>query len=95
VLNDADIGKVIEGVMFASFFNTGQVCTAASRLLVPSELHDRIAKEVGERASKLRLGDPFSDPDLGPLTTRDQLEKVSYYSSLGRDEGANLECGGY
>ena len=95
MLNDADIDKVIEGVMFASFFNTGQVCTAASRLLVPSKLHDRIAKEIGEKASKLRLGDPFSDPDLGPLTTREQLKKVSYYSKLGEVEEANLECGGY
>ena len=95
MLDDADIEKVVEGVMLASFFNTGQVCTEASRLLVPSELHDRIAKEIGKRASKLRLGDPFSDPDLGPLTTKEQLQKVLYYSQLGKEEGANLEYGGY
>jgi acyl-CoA reductase-like NAD-dependent aldehyde dehydrogenase len=95
VFSDADLGQALTGSLFTSFFNSGQICTSGSRLLV----HDKIASEfvdnLRSRADALRVGDPLSpDTDLGPLISATQLARVEGYVRAGVEGGAQLITGG-
>ncbi|HVA32832.1 MAG TPA: aldehyde dehydrogenase family protein, partial [Candidatus Baltobacteraceae bacterium] len=95
VFDDADFEIAVDHALYGIFCNTGQVCSAGSRLLVQRSLHDRFVERLVERAQKIRIGDGF-DPqtEMGPLTSSAQLETVENYVKIGREEGARLVCGG-
>lgn len=95
VFPDANITKAIPAAIWGAFRNTGQVCTAASRLL----LHNKILEDfVGKLVSMLqpmKVGDGLApDTDIGPLISRGQLETSLDYVQVGRNEGANVRYGG-
>lgn len=94
VLADADLNRAIPGAANAIFPNSGQVCTAGSRLFVEASIYDEVARGVAEIARNLRLGSGF-DPvnELGPLISARQLERVSSLVSSGVEEGAQPLCG--
>ena len=94
MLDDADLQSVMRGIMKAAFFNTGQACTSASRLLVPSHLHQKITQRVSKMAQAMRVGPAISSPDIGPVISKEQLDKDTYYAELGVEEGGRLQCGG-
>src|SRR5262249_52414732 len=77
------------------FFNQGEMCTAASRLLVHADVHDEVVEGVVRRAAKMPPGDPL-DPDtkMGAIVDVAQLDKVMGYVEVGVDEGATLLTGG-
>jgi acyl-CoA reductase-like NAD-dependent aldehyde dehydrogenase len=77
------------------FFNQGEMCTAASRLLVHSDVHDEVVERVVKRAGKMQPGDPL-DPEtkMGAIVDANQLDKVLGYVEVGRSEGATLLTGG-
>ena len=77
------------------FFNQGEMCTAASRLLVHSDVHDEVIERVVKRAGKMPPGDPL-DPEtkMGAIVDAAQLDKVLGYVEIGRSEGATLLTGG-
>jgi acyl-CoA reductase-like NAD-dependent aldehyde dehydrogenase len=77
------------------FFNQGEMCTAASRLLVHSDVHDEVIERVVKRAGKMPPGDPL-DPEtkMGAIVDAAQLEKVLGYVEIGQSEGATLLTGG-
>lgn len=95
VFDDADLGAAVGGAIEGMFFNQGEACTAASRILVA----DRIAAEFMERfcgaVRSLRLGDGL-DPstELGPLVTREQQARVEEYVRIGAEEGAVIVAEG-
>lgn len=95
VFEDADREAAIQGALFAAFTNAGQVCNAGSRLLVQRSIYDDFVAELVRRARAIRVG-PGLDPDslMGPLASREQLETTERYVRLGRQEGAELLCGG-
>jgi aldehyde dehydrogenase (NAD+) len=95
VLADADLEAAARGAFSAIFYNTGQCCTAGSRLLVHDSVKDELLSRLVERAGKLQPGDPL-DPKtkLGPLISEQQLERVLGYVEQGRSEGAELLVGG-
>jgi acyl-CoA reductase-like NAD-dependent aldehyde dehydrogenase len=77
VFDDADIEAVIEGVKIAGYFNAGQDCTAASRVLAGPRIHDDLVSGLADAVSSLKMGDPQSDDtELGPLVSRSQRERV-------------------
>jgi len=92
---DADLDAALDAATFGVFFNTGQVCNAASRLY----LHESIAEEFLEafvaRTAALRVGIP-ADPStqIGPLISEAQLDRVASYVDTGIEEGARLVTGG-
>ncbi|HEY8313633.1 MAG TPA: aldehyde dehydrogenase family protein [Candidatus Baltobacteraceae bacterium] len=95
VFADADFDTAVDYALFGIYANSGQVCSAGSRLLLESSLHDRFVERLLERAKQIRVGDGF-DPrtEMGPLISRAHMEKVEGYIKIGIDEGAHLACGG-
>jgi acyl-CoA reductase-like NAD-dependent aldehyde dehydrogenase len=75
----------------AIFYNSGQACTAGSRLLLAEEIQDEFLDKLRERAKRMPPGDPL-DPKtrLGPLVSREQLDRVTEYIEIGKAEGAVL-----
>ncbi len=94
VLADADIAKAVKGAVFAIFFNAGQVCTAGSRLLLPESIHDQFMEHLIRETGKLRIGDGFTDPDMGPVISDRQMEKDLEHIEYGAQDGAKLVFGG-
>ena len=95
VLDDCDPALAAQGAAQAIFFNHGQVCCAGSRLYVHKKLYDNVVAELAELAKALPMG-PGLDPQthLGPLVSREQLDRVCGYIDLGREQGAELVTGG-
>jgi aldehyde dehydrogenase (NAD+) len=96
VMDDADLGLALEGVVWGAFGTTGQRCTATSRLICQNGVHDELVKRIREEAESMTLGDGNDDDtDMGPLINAAALEKVSGYIDVGTGEdGATLAFGG-
>ena len=95
VLDDADPDRVRAGISVGCFFNSGQVCAALSRVLVPRRRYDEILEIVVQAASDWTLGDPFdAATTMGPLVSERQRARVEGYISAGVAEGAALVRGG-
>jgi alpha-ketoglutaric semialdehyde dehydrogenase len=95
VLDDADLDLALEGVLWGAFGTTGQRCTATSRLILQSGVHDRVLGMLVDRAKSLKLGDGRKDgTDVGPLVSEAAVKKVESYIDIGQAEGADLLCGG-
>jgi aldehyde dehydrogenase (NAD+) len=95
VMNDADLDLALEGALWGAFGTTGQRCTATSRLVLESGIHDRFLTMLADRVGALKLGDGRKEgTDVGPLINEASLEKVTSYIDIGRSEKAELVCGG-
>ncbi len=95
VLADADIDAAVKGAVMGIFYNTGQACTAGSRLLVEESIHDEFMERLIQRARGMTPGDPFDKGTrMGPLVSQEQLDRVLGYVEKGRAEGAELVLGG-
>jgi len=95
VLEDATPETVAAGVRSASLSNSGQICNALTRVLVPERHHDEYVDALTSEMTALRVGDP-SDPDtqMGPLVSQRQQQRVRGYIQTGQHEGAQLIIGG-
>jgi aldehyde dehydrogenase (NAD+) len=95
VLDDADPGLAVSVAVNGAFFQTGQRCTASSRIIVTEGIHDRFVAAMVERTQKLVVDDALKPgTELGPVVDARQLEKNLGYVELGVREGARLACGG-
>jgi aldehyde dehydrogenase (NAD+) len=95
VLDDADPDLALEGVLWGAFGTTGQRCTATSRLILQSGIHDAFLSRLVERARALKLGDGRREgTDVGPLVNEGAVKKVERYVDIGVAEGADLLMGG-
>ncbi len=78
VFDDADVEAAAEGIAGAGYYNAGQDCTAATRVLVGSKIHDDFVAALAERAKDTTTGDPHDNATYyGPLNNPSQLERVS------------------
>jgi 1-pyrroline dehydrogenase len=78
VFDDADLDEAVEAVKTAGYFNAGQDCTAASRVLAGSKVHDEFVPALAKAAGSLKSGDPMrEDTELGPLVSASQRERVA------------------
>jgi acyl-CoA reductase-like NAD-dependent aldehyde dehydrogenase len=95
VFADADIAAAARGAFSGIFYNTGQACTAGSRLLVHASVKDQLLEYIVDRAAKTVPGDPL-DPKTryGPIISEEQLDRVMGYVEAGRRDGAQLLAGG-
>jgi len=99
VLDDADPAAVAMGAVFGCFINSGQTCSALTRVLIPRSREQEYLDAIMAEASQVKLVDPHADePDifhsLGPMVSRSQAETVRGYIQKGIDEGAQLLMGG-
>jgi betaine-aldehyde dehydrogenase len=95
VLDDADFEKAIRSSVNNCYFNSGQTCSAHTRLLVPKDKHDEAVRIAKEAAEGFTLGDPQEGKaKLGPLVSDAQRERVRGYIKKGVEEGATLVTGG-
>jgi phenylacetaldehyde dehydrogenase len=96
VFADVDLDTAIAGSASAIFFNHGQCCCAGSRLFVEKKVFDKVVDGVAERASQIKVGAGF-DPniDMGPLVSKEQLDRVCGYLESGFSEGAKAVAGGH
>lgn len=95
VFNDANLDDAVNGAVSGIFAATGQTCIAGSRLLLQDDIHDAFLEKLTTLAATARMGDPLDDStQVGPITTRQQYEKVLGYIDIARQDGAKLVMGG-
>jgi acyl-CoA reductase-like NAD-dependent aldehyde dehydrogenase len=90
-----DLDAVSEAISLSAFSNSGQVCSAGTRLLVQRDIHDELLDKIVAHAKKMQPEDPL-DPNarFGPLVSRKQMDRVLGYIQLGTEQGACLCTGG-
>src|SRR5258708_39243288 len=95
-MDDADIDAAIPAAGNAICRNAGQVCAAGSRLLVHRSRYAQVVEGITKLAAHMRVGSGF-DPStqMGPLISAKQLERVTSYISMGREEGGEILTGGH
>jgi aldehyde dehydrogenase (NAD+) len=94
VFADADLDLAAQGVANAIFQNAGQTCSAGSRLLVERGAHQALVDRLAARAKSMRVGPGVTDPDMGPIISKRQLETIERYVGVGKSEGARVAAGG-
>jgi acyl-CoA reductase-like NAD-dependent aldehyde dehydrogenase len=95
VFADANMKRASKGSMMGVFVNSGQVCTAGTRILVESSVHDGFVDSLVDATNSMKLGNPLEeDTGMGPVVSQEQLERVTGYIDIGRSEGAEVVAGG-
>ncbi len=96
IFADADLAAAIPGSTNAIFFNQGQICTAGSRLFVHKSIFDKVVDGVAQASMKFRVGPGIdSSTNMGPLVSKEQLDRVCGYLESGAREGATAVAGGH
>jgi aldehyde dehydrogenase (NAD+) len=95
VFADADLENAAPGAGMAVFANSGQICSAGTRLFVERPIYDEFVRRVADFGNGLRVGNGV-DPEtqIGPLVSEQQLERVTGYLNIGQQEGARALSGG-
>lgn len=94
VLNDCDFDSTIANVAGAIFEHAGQICSAGSRLVIEAGIHDRFVEALGNKARAISLGHGLRSPDMGPVNSALQREKIAGFLDRARERGAEFICGG-
>ena len=96
VFEDADPEAVIAGIRFAGYYNSGQDCTAACRVIAGGAIYDDLLADLVPAVESLTVGDPETndDLDMGPLVSGDQLARVTGFVERAREAGAKVVTGG-
>nr|XP_002128130.1 aldehyde dehydrogenase, mitochondrial [Ciona intestinalis] len=95
IFEDADLDYAVEMAHFGLFFNMGQCCCAGSRVFVQESIYDEFVKKSVARAKKRTVGSPFeTGVEQGPQVDAEQFKKIQELIQSGKDEGAELLCGG-
>ena len=96
VFDDADLEALATAVKLAGFFNSGQDCTAATRIIASRRIYDNVLAELVPAVRSLKVGNPADDDelDMGPLVSGGQRERVAGYVDRARGYGATVAIGG-
>lgn len=95
IFPDADLDAAVKAASSGIFFNTGQVCSAGSRILVHESIHEEVVERLVIRAKSICIGDPLeASTAMGPLVSEAQMNRVLDYIKIGCAEGAFLVTGG-
>jgi alpha-ketoglutaric semialdehyde dehydrogenase len=95
VMDDANLDAAVAGAVDGAFFQTGQRCTASSRLIVHSKIHDAFVEKTITALKALKVDHALKDgTQIGPVVDASQLAQDEKYIQIGRDEGAELAWGG-
>src|SRR5699024_12171151 len=95
IFDDADFDVAVDNALNAVYFHAGQVCSAGVRLIVEDSIHDDFVTAIKKRVENIVLGNGMDDQtEMGPLISKEHLNKVSTYVENGINEGAKLLVGG-
>lgn len=94
IFSDADTEQLRQSLLWSSFYNAGQECTLGSRLYIQESVYESLLEQLVVDASKLKIGNGLTDPDLGPLISEAQMNAVISKIDAGLQDGAELLCGG-
>jgi aldehyde dehydrogenase (NAD+) len=95
VMDDADIDLAVQCAINGAYFGTGQKCTASSRLVVQSGIHDEFVAKMSTAMNDLKVGNALTaGTQIGPVVDQRQLEQNLRYMQIAADEGAELVQGG-
>jgi aldehyde dehydrogenase (NAD+) len=89
IMDDAPIDQAVEGIINGIFFNQGHVCCAGSRLFVQENVAELVISKLKQRMESLFVGNPLDkNTDIGAINSKEQLETISKYIEIGKQEGA-------
>jgi aldehyde dehydrogenase (NAD+) len=94
IFADADLETAVVEASKGIFANCGQICSAGSRLVIDGRIKDAFLDKLIQRARQIRVGPGLESPDMGPLVSQEQYERVLNYIEIGQQEGAQLLTGG-
>ncbi len=95
VMEDGDIDLAVSVALGGAFGGTGQKCTASSRLIVHSAIHDAFVDKLVAGANAMKVGHALQEgTQMGPVVSEQHLQENLAYVALGKSEGAELACGG-
>ncbi len=95
VFEDCNWERTLDWTLFAAFANSGQVCSAGSRIYIHEKIYDAFVKDFIGRSKKIKIGNGLEKGiQMGPVVSALQYEKVNKYISIGKEEGATLASGG-
>lgn len=95
ILDDVDVEKAAKGAVAKFVLNTGQVCTAATRTIIPESIKDEFIEAATKAINNVKVGNPREKgQDIGPVISKKQFDTVQSYIQKGIDEGATLAAGG-
>ncbi|HEX5469692.1 MAG TPA: gamma-aminobutyraldehyde dehydrogenase [Gaiellaceae bacterium] len=96
VFDDADPAAVAEGIKIAGYWNSGQDCTAASRVVAGPKIYDKLLEELVPSVESLHVGDPAEgdEVEMGPVISKDQQERVAGFLERARESKATILTGG-
>jgi acyl-CoA reductase-like NAD-dependent aldehyde dehydrogenase len=94
IMADADLRCAVPDILKGVFANSGQICSAGTRLLVQRGIQDELVAALAAASEKLKLGHGLDDPDLGPLISAQQLATVSGFTERARERGIRFATGG-
>jgi 1-pyrroline dehydrogenase len=95
VFDDANMESVVEWIKIGGYFNSGQDCTAATRVIAGPGIYDDLLSNLVPAVESLKVGDPSSDDtEMGPVVSREQLERVEGFVDRAREAGASILTGG-
>jgi acyl-CoA reductase-like NAD-dependent aldehyde dehydrogenase len=95
VLEDADPGRIADGIFNGAFMNSGQNCMVIKRVYVHERRHAELVEALAARAKAARVGSGFDDVQLGPISNRPQFDRVSELVADARAHGAVAAAGGH
>ena len=91
---DGDFDAAVEGTAQAAFGFSGQKCSACSRIIVDERVYDRFLQALKARVEKITLGDPTTNPGMGPVINAGSMKSILGYIEKGLAEGGRLITGG-
>jgi acyl-CoA reductase-like NAD-dependent aldehyde dehydrogenase len=94
VMPSADINTAARGAAFAAFLNCGQVCTSAERFYVHEDVYEDFVSKLATHAKQLRVGSGLELVDIGPMSSKRELERFEKIVNRAIDQGAEVVCGG-
>jgi betaine-aldehyde dehydrogenase len=95
VFDDADLATASEWIQMAGTFNSGQDCTAATRVLAGPAVYDDLLSSLSDRLSAMKVGDIFEeDTEMGSVVSSEQLDRVTGFVDRAREAGATIVTGG-
>ncbi|MGE8066202.1 aldehyde dehydrogenase family protein [Pseudomonas sp. NPDC089569] len=94
VLGDCDMEKTVEDALWAIYSNAGQICSAGSRLVIERGIHAEFVERLAARANQLTIGHGLKNPEIGAISSLEQLEKISTYVEDARARKIRIAAGG-